>query len=93
MNWILIMHNCSTLRILRSSNILYENRHSLQYLPTLRTISSPQNANLSFSPAAKPFTSMVKQLRLHKEDFEILKVIGRGAFGEVSLFCDFLLYV
>lgn len=32
---------------------------------------------------AKPFTSKVKQMRLHKEDFEILKVIGRGAFGEV----------
>ena len=25
-------------------------------------------------------------MRLHKEDFEILKVIGRGAFGEVSNF-------
>ncbi len=24
-------------------------------------------------------------MRLHKEDFEILKVIGRGAFGEVFL--------
>lgn len=23
-------------------------------------------------------------MRLHKEDFEILKVIGRGAFGEVT---------
>lgn len=34
-------------------------------------------------PTAKPFTSKVKQMRLHKEDFEILKVIGRGAFGEV----------
>lgn len=34
---------------------------------------------------AKPFTSKVKQMRLHKEDFEILKVIGRGAFGEVSI--------
>lgn len=34
---------------------------------------------------AKPFTSKVKQMRLHKEDFEILKVIGRGAFGEVSV--------
>jgi len=35
------------------------------------------------SVSAKPFTSKVKQMRLHKEDFEILKVIGRGAFGEV----------
>ncbi|XP_056424453.1 serine/threonine-protein kinase MRCK alpha isoform X3 [Hyla sarda] len=34
---------------------------------------------------AKPFTEKVKQLRLHKEDFEILKVIGRGAFGEVAV--------
>lgn len=35
--------------------------------------------------SAKPFTSKVKQMRLHKEDFEILKVIGRGAFGEVCM--------
>ncbi|XP_063300130.1 serine/threonine-protein kinase MRCK alpha isoform X2 [Pelobates fuscus] len=34
---------------------------------------------------AKPFAMKVKQLRLHKEDFEILKVIGRGAFGEVAV--------
>ncbi|XP_057678550.1 serine/threonine-protein kinase MRCK alpha isoform X2 [Corythoichthys intestinalis] len=34
---------------------------------------------------AKPFTSKVKQMRLHKEDFEILKVIGRGAFGDVAV--------
>ncbi|XP_059375882.1 serine/threonine-protein kinase MRCK alpha isoform X6 [Carassius carassius] len=33
----------------------------------------------------KLFTSKVKQMRLHKEDFEILKVIGRGAFGEVAV--------
>ncbi|KAA8583300.1 hypothetical protein FQN60_015846, partial [Etheostoma spectabile] len=25
-------------------------------------------------------------MRLHKEDFEILKVIGRGAFGETACF-------
>ncbi|XP_062858122.1 serine/threonine-protein kinase MRCK alpha [Trichomycterus rosablanca] len=40
---------------------------------------------LEFLDWAKPFTSKVKQLRLHKEDFEILKVIGRGAFGEVAV--------
>ncbi|XP_007443308.1 serine/threonine-protein kinase MRCK alpha-like, partial [Python bivittatus] len=34
---------------------------------------------------AKSFTSKVKQMRLHKDDFEILKVIGRGAFGEVAV--------
>ncbi|XP_063079682.1 serine/threonine-protein kinase MRCK alpha isoform X2 [Engraulis encrasicolus] len=34
---------------------------------------------------AKPFTSKVKQMRLRREDFEILKVIGRGAFGEVAV--------
>lgn len=36
--------------------------------------------------SAKPFTSKVKQMRLHREDFEILKVIGRGAFGEVRTY-------
>uniref|UniRef100_A0AAY4EZ57 Serine/threonine-protein kinase MRCK alpha n=1 Tax=Denticeps clupeoides TaxID=299321 RepID=A0AAY4EZ57_9TELE len=40
---------------------------------------------LDFLEWAKPFTSKVKQMRLHKEDFEILKVIGRGAFGEVAV--------
>uniref|UniRef100_W5NGI0 non-specific serine/threonine protein kinase n=1 Tax=Lepisosteus oculatus TaxID=7918 RepID=W5NGI0_LEPOC len=40
---------------------------------------------ISFCLLAKPFTSKVKQMRLHKEDFEILKVIGRGAFGEVAV--------
>ncbi|XP_041094068.1 serine/threonine-protein kinase MRCK alpha-like [Polyodon spathula] len=33
----------------------------------------------------KPFVSKVQQLRLKREDFEILKVIGRGAFGEVAV--------
>ncbi|XP_069371289.1 serine/threonine-protein kinase MRCK alpha isoform X1 [Paralichthys olivaceus] len=40
---------------------------------------------LEFLDWAKSFTSKVKQMRLHKEDFEILKVIGRGAFGEVAV--------
>lgn len=44
--------------------------------------------NIFFLSAAKPFTSKVKQMRLHKEDFEILKVIGRGAFGEVTVVLD-----
>ena len=38
-----------------------------------------------FSISVKPVTQRVKNLRLCKEDFEILKVIGRGAFGEVCV--------
>uniref|UniRef100_A0A8C5I174 Serine/threonine-protein kinase MRCK alpha n=1 Tax=Gouania willdenowi TaxID=441366 RepID=A0A8C5I174_GOUWI len=41
---------------------------------------------LEFLDWTKPFASKVKQMRLHKEDFEILKVIGRGAFGETACF-------
>ena len=33
----------------------------------------------------KPIASNIKSLRLIKEDFEIIKVIGRGAFGEVCV--------
>lgn len=33
----------------------------------------------------KPTASCVKTLRLTREDFEIIKVIGRGAFGEVCV--------
>ena len=34
--------------------------------------------------AVKPVVAKVKQLRLARDDFEFLKVIGRGAFGEVG---------
>ncbi|XP_046503271.1 serine/threonine-protein kinase MRCK beta isoform X3 [Equus quagga] len=34
---------------------------------------------------AKSFTQLVKDMQLHREDFEIIKVIGRGAFGEVAV--------
>ena len=33
----------------------------------------------------KPVATRVQNLRLRKDDFEILKVIGRGAFGEVCV--------
>lgn len=33
----------------------------------------------------KPVVTKAKALRLQKEDFELLKVIGRGAFGEVAV--------
>lgn len=34
---------------------------------------------------AKPIISCIKNLQLTREDFEIVKVIGRGAFGEVCV--------
>lgn len=34
---------------------------------------------------AKPVATTIKSLRLTREDFEIIKVIGRGAFGEVCV--------
>ncbi|EFB26237.1 hypothetical protein PANDA_004833, partial [Ailuropoda melanoleuca] len=34
---------------------------------------------------ASPLVAKVKELRLQRDDFEILKVIGRGAFGEVAV--------
>lgn len=38
-----------------------------------------------FIEFVKPVASNVKSLRLTREDFEIVKVIGRGAFGEVCV--------
>ncbi|XP_077319839.1 serine/threonine-protein kinase MRCK beta isoform X2 [Lithobates pipiens] len=34
---------------------------------------------------AKPFTQLLKGMQLHRDDFEVIKVIGRGAFGEVAV--------
>lgn len=33
----------------------------------------------------KPVVQRVKALRLSRDDFEVIKVIGRGAFGEVCV--------
>lgn len=33
----------------------------------------------------KPVATCIKSLQLAREDFEIVKVIGRGAFGEVCV--------
>ncbi|CAM1325526.1 gek (predicted), partial [Pycnogonum litorale] len=38
-----------------------------------------------FIKYAKPIVSKVKDLRLSRDDFDIMKVIGRGAFGEVAV--------
>jgi serine/threonine-protein kinase MRCK len=38
-----------------------------------------------FDLLAKPVVSQVKALRLSRDDFDILKVIGRGSFGEVAV--------
>ena len=35
--------------------------------------------------AAKPVANCIKTLRLKRDDFEVIKVIGRGAFGEVCV--------
>uniref|UniRef100_A0A670JVS9 non-specific serine/threonine protein kinase n=1 Tax=Podarcis muralis TaxID=64176 RepID=A0A670JVS9_PODMU len=45
----------------------------------------PGGAFLSLLLPASPFATKAKQLRLRRDDFEILKVIGRGAFGEVAV--------
>lgn len=47
-------------------------------------VQPPSPDPLPTVPAASPLVTKVKELRLQREDFEILKVIGRGAFGEVS---------
>jgi len=38
-----------------------------------------------FVKLMKPVVASVRNLRLHRDDFETLKIIGRGAFGEVAV--------
>lgn len=38
-----------------------------------------------FIDLVKPIVQIIKRLRLSREDFEVVKVIGRGAFGEVCV--------
>ncbi|XP_030854470.1 serine/threonine-protein kinase MRCK alpha isoform X2 [Strongylocentrotus purpuratus] len=55
--------------------------HDECHASTLRREKSVTN----FLEWAKLPVKKVKDLRLHKEDFETLKIIGRGAFGEVAV--------
>ncbi|XP_010634337.1 serine/threonine-protein kinase MRCK gamma isoform X1 [Fukomys damarensis] len=54
--------------------------HELSSAPLRRERNVAQ-----FLSWATPFVKKVKELRLQRDDFEILKVIGRGAFGEVAV--------
>lgn len=39
----------------------------------------------TFFPPDKDTISKIRDLRMKAEDYEVVKVIGRGAFGEVQL--------
>ncbi|KAM5248465.1 serine/threonine-protein kinase MRCK gamma [Ctenodactylus gundi] len=54
--------------------------HELSSAPLRRERNVAQ-----FLSWANPFVTKVKELCLQRDDFEILKVIGRGAFGEVAV--------
>ncbi|XP_045631427.1 serine/threonine-protein kinase MRCK gamma isoform X1 [Ursus americanus] len=54
--------------------------HELSSAPLRRERNVAQ-----FLSWASPLVAKVKELRLQRDDFEILKVIGRGAFGEVAV--------
>ncbi|XP_069117855.1 serine/threonine-protein kinase MRCK alpha-like isoform X2 [Argopecten irradians] len=38
-----------------------------------------------FVEFAKPVVNKIKQYRLHRDDFDTIRIIGRGAFGEVAV--------
>ena len=51
---------------------------NIYHLP-YNTLQFPSNS------IVKPVVERVKTLRLSRHDFDVVKVIGRGAFGEVSV--------
>uniref|UniRef100_G3TTA3 Myotonin-protein kinase n=1 Tax=Loxodonta africana TaxID=9785 RepID=G3TTA3_LOXAF len=44
-----------------------------------------QDKYVDFLQGAEPIAARLKEVRLQRDDFEILKVIGRGAFSEVAV--------
>lgn len=56
--------------------------------------SETQNANLLFFSLDEKPVDLIKHSRVKISDFEVIKVIGRGAFGEVQLvsLCTSLLF-
>lgn len=49
------------------------------------TLHKQEKAIADFVELVRPIISRVKALRLCRDDFEVLKVIGRGSFGEVAV--------
>ena len=47
--------------------------------------STFQNEFMIVKFLVKPLANRVKELRLSRDDFDMLNLIGKGAFGEVSL--------
>ncbi|GAV07996.1 hypothetical protein RvY_17762 [Ramazzottius varieornatus] len=57
----------------------------LLYDECVRSTLKKERTFTEFIEHVKPVVTKVKQLRLVRDDFEFLKVIGRGAFGEVAV--------
>ncbi|OTF73193.1 hypothetical protein BLA29_012538 [Euroglyphus maynei] len=58
------------------------------YTDIQRTVKTTRDKNSSaqkFSNLVKPLIDYIKQLQLNVDDFEQIKIIGKGAFGQVSL--------
>ena len=79
--------------------ILTRNDHSVQgfsyetLLDALELLQSElENSNLKrekhvteFLEWTGPFVRRASELRIRRSDFDVIRVIGRGAFGEVSV--------
>jgi len=49
--------------------------------------------NLLDAISVKPVVNKVKNFRLSRDDFETVRIIGRGAFGEVRFIRTYHLYL
>ncbi|XP_025070708.1 serine/threonine-protein kinase MRCK gamma [Alligator sinensis] len=74
---------CSIKGITASGPLLYTSGLPLPSLSWCSPLTDP--CLLGPSIPATPFVEQVKELQLSRDDFEILKVIGRGAYGEVAV--------
>lgn len=78
-----------------SSNSVSSKHYCMRHLIVVTTnkVALPRRKKNNSSPrclsfllsSVKPVASCIKTLRLTREDFDIIKVIGRGAFGEVCV--------
>lgn len=67
--------------------LLYDGRKPFRSFSSFVSFLRHQvtSINVSIIVLVKQAVNNIKQLRLSRDDFEILKVIGRGAFGIVCV--------
>lgn len=88
--FVLVSNVCHFERFFSFRTFVISNVFSLSFfLPLFRNVKpttrDKNSSSQKFTNLVKPLVDYIRQLQLNSNDFEQIKIIGKGAFGQVSL--------